>query len=584
MSPVRTIPTQASTDLPTFTILVDGEDIGGTFGVSSLMVSKSVNRIPKARLILSDGDVASGDFRISSSELFVPGKEVEIQAGYHRKEDTIFKGIITGHSIRANENKQPVLRIDLRDPAVKMTSGRNNRYFENVQDSEVIEELINAHGISADVQQTDVMHKEMVQYYTTDWDFMVSRAEVNSRLVFVDDGKITVKMPDFEQDSILNLAFGHNVIMFEAGMDARDQLNATNSRSWNYSDQEISDEESDEPELKEHGNIPARDLAGVIGPDSWLQQHGGRVENSELKAWSDSNLLKSRLSKVQGRVKITGFSDIKPGHMIELENFGDRFNGPAFVSAVNHLSTTDHGWQTEIEFGLDREWFINRYDDIIARQASGLVPPIHGLQIGVVTNIHEDPDGENRVKIRLPIIDPQNEGVWARLATIDAGDNRGVVFRPEIGDEVIVGCINDDPRDPVILGMLHSSAKPPPIDAEEDNNVKGIVTRSELKLLLNDDQKSVTIETPNGNKLTMSDQDGSVTVEDENGNKISMSSDGISLESNGDLKLKASGDIVIEGMNITESANSAYKAEGNSGAELSSGGQTVVKGSIVMIN
>jgi Rhs element Vgr protein len=584
MSPVRTIPTQASTDLPTFTILVEGEDIGGTLGITSLMVSKAVNRIPRARLILSDGDAAAGDFSISSSELFVPGKEVEILGGYHRSEDTIFKGIITGHSIKANERGQPALRIDLRDIAVKMTAGRNNRYFENVQDSEVIEELINFYGITPDVAATEVEHKEMVQYYTTDWDFMIARAEVNSQLVFVDDGTISVKKPDFEQEHVLNLAFGHNVISFEAGMDARDQFAAANSRSWNYTEQEMLEEEADEPEVSEHGNISSQDLSGVIGLDSWLQQHGGRVENTELKAWSDSKLLKSRLAKVQGRVKITGFSDIKPGHIIELENFGDRFNGPAFVSAVNHLSTTQHGWQTDIEFGMDREWFINRFDDIVARQASGLVPPIHGLQVGVVTNIHEDPDGENRIKVRLPVIDTQNEGVWARLALPDAGNGRGVVFRPEIGDEVIVGCINDDPRDPVILGMLHSSAKPAPIDAEEENNIKGIITRSELKLLFDEDQKSVTIETPNGKRWTLNDDDGSITVEDENGNKMSMTADGISLESNGDLTLKASGDIVIEGMNITESANISYKAEGNSGAELSSGGQTVVKGSIVMIN
>ena len=584
MSPVRTIPTQASTDLPTFTILVDGEDIGGTFGISSLMVNRSVNRIPKARIILSDGDVASGDFSISSSDTFVPGKEVEILGGYHNKEDTIFKGIVTGHSIKANERKQPVLLIDLRDVAVKMTSGRKNRYFEDVQDSEVIEELINVYGITPDVQATEVTHKEMVQYYTTDWDFMVVRAEMNSRLVFVDDGKISVKRPDLDQDPILNLAFGHNVISFEAGMDARDQFNTTNSRSWNYSEQEMIDEEADDPGISQNGNIPAKELADVIGLESWLQQHSGRVESPELRAWSDSHLLKSRLAKVCGRVKITGFSDIKPGHIIELENFGDRFNGPAFVSAVNHLNTTEYGWHTDIEFGMNREWFINRYDDIVARQASGLVPPIHGLQIGVVTNIHEDPDGENRVKVRLPVIDPQNEGVWARHASIDAGDGRGMVFRPEIGDEVIVGCINDDPRDPIILGMVHSSTKPAPIDAEEENNVKGIVTRSELKLLLNDDKKSVTIETPNGNRWTMSDEDGHILVQDENGNKLSMSADGITLESSGDLTLKAAGDVVVEGTNITESANASYKAEGNSGAELSSGGQTVVKGSLVSIN
>ncbi|MEX0769189.1 MAG: type VI secretion system tip protein VgrG [Balneolaceae bacterium] len=584
MSPSRVIPTQAETDLPTFTVLVEGEDIGGNFGIMGIMVSKSVNRIPKARIVLGDGDVAGGDFKISSSDVFLPGKEVEIKGGYHNIEDTVFKGIIIGHSIKARENKNSILQIDLRDPSVKMTVGRQNRYFEEVNDSEVIEELINEYGLDNEVEETTVQHREMVQYYTTDWDFMIARADVNGKLVFVDDGKIEVKKPDLGQEPILNLAYGDNVISFEAGMDARDQYSASNSHSWNYTRQEMIEEEGEDPGLNEQGNVPAGDLAEVIGLESWRQQHSGKVEDTELKAWSDSKMLKSRLAKVKGRVRITGFSDIKPGHVIQLEGFGDRFDGPAFVSSIHHHKSADEAWHTDIEFGLEQEWFINKYDDIVARQASGLVPPIHGLQIGVVTNLHEDPDGEDRIKVRMPVIDPQNEGVWARMISLDAGDGRGIVFRPEVGDEVIVGCVNDDPRDPVILGMVHSSEYPSPLPAEEENNEKGIVTRSELKLMFDDDKKSITVETPDGNKWVLSDDESVIRIEDSNGNKISLTEDGISIESAGDLSLKASGDVTIEGTNISGSATASFKADGGSGAELTSNGQTVVKGSLVSIN
>lgn len=36
-------------------------------------------------------------------------------------------------------------------------------------------------------------------------------------------------------------------------------------------------------------------------------------------------------------------------------------------------------------------------------------------------------------------------------------------FLPEVEDEVIVGFLNDDPRDPIIQGMVHSSVKAVPI-------------------------------------------------------------------------------------------------------------------------
>ena len=56
------------------------------------------------------------------------------------------------------------------------------------------------------------------------------------------------------------------------------------------------------------------------------------------------------------------------------------------------------------------------------------------------------------------------------------------------------------------------------------------------------------------------------------------------MESAGDITIKASGDVNIEGTNINVKANAQLTAEGGSGAELSSGAVTVIKGSQVQIN
>lgn len=580
----RIIPTQAETDLATFTILSDGTEIGGNIGIENIFVVKQVNKIPTASITILDGSVPQENFEISSGELFMPGKEIEIKAGYHNEEDTIFKGIITKHSIQARQGKTSVLIVDLKDVAVKMTVGRKNRYFEEVTDSDIIEQIISEYGLESDVEDTTVTHRGMVQHHVTDWDFMVSRAEVNGKLVFVDDGKITVKAPDFSAEPLLELAYGQNIFEFEAGMDARDQFAAVKTNSWDFTGQEVIEGEADEPPVTEQGNFPATDLAHVIGLETLKLQHSGKIPDDELKAWSDAQLLRSRLAKIRGKVKIIGFSDIKPGNIIELAGFGDRFNGVAFVSGISHRVSADTIWFTEIEFGLDKTWFTEIYDDISDKPAAGLVPSVSGLQIGIVTALHDDPDGEERIRVKLPIIDNENDGVWARLASVEAADSRGFVFRPEIGDEVVVGFLNDDPRDPVILGALFSSANPAPIPAEEENNEKGYVSRSEMKIVFNDDLKSITTETPNGNKIVLSEDEGSIVIEDENGNKIQMDSGGITIESAADIHIKATGDVNIEGVNINLKAQAQYKAEGSAGAEMSTSGQAVVKGSIVMIN
>ena len=367
-------------------------------------------------------------------------------------------------------------------------------------------------------------------------------------------------------------------------MDARDQFSAVMAKSWDYAKQEIVEEEATDPNLDTQGNFNIGELAGVINLESLQHQHGGTLHSPELKSWVNSRWMRSQLAKIRGRVRVEGFPEIKPGDVIQLGGLGDRFNGIAFVSGIGHYFDAKSAWYTELEIGLSPKWLTECYDDVLDKPSAGLVAAVNGLQIGKVTAIHDDPDGEDRIQVTIPIIDAGDTGIWARMASIDAGDSRGVFFRPEIDDEVVVGFLNDDPRDPVVLGTLHSSAKPAPITVAEENDEKGVITRSELKLLFDDGKNVITLETPNGNKIILSEEEGAIMMEDENRNKVTMNADGISLESAKDIILKATGDIVIEGINIEQKASASFKAEGSAGMEINSTATTVVKGSLVQIN
>jgi uncharacterized protein involved in type VI secretion and phage assembly len=125
------------------------------------------------------------------------------------------------------------------------------------------------------------------------------------------------------------------------------------------------------------------------------------------------------------------------------------------------------------------------------------------------------------------------------VASLDAGKERGAFFRPEIHDEVIVGFINDDPRDAVVLGMLHSSNKPAPITAKDVNHEKGFTTRSKMHISFNDDTKTIKIDTPAGNSITLDEQGTKIEVVDQNKNKLVMNSSGISMESPMKIDIKA---------------------------------------------
>jgi uncharacterized protein involved in type VI secretion and phage assembly len=282
-------------------------------------------------------------------------------------------------------------------------------------------------------------------------------------------------------------------------------------------------------------------------------------------------------------VTCKGKLEAVPAATLQLAGFGNHYNGQYFIAGVRN-ELRNNLWETTIQFGWWPELFTSMYE-VNQPPASGLLPAVNGLQIGVVTKLENDPDSEFRIQVRLPLVDNQADGIWARIALLDAGNNRGSFFMPYVGDEVIVGFINDDPRDAVILGMLNSSKNAAPFTPADKNYEKGFVTKSQLKITFDEDKKVILLQTPAGKSVTIDDNDQkNIMIKDENNNSIEMSSSGITITSAKDLQLKASGDIKLQGVNVETQASGNFKAQGSGGATVQSSGSTTIKGSIVNIN
>lgn len=590
MSPSLAVENESIHGVVTFDLLIEGTAVPETVQVLSIAVVKEVNRVPSARIVIRDGDAATGEFATSNADEFVPGKKVEIKLGRDRQHATVFKGVILKQNVRLYEDGSANLIVECKDEAVKMTIGRRNHYYTESSDSEVIEEIIGRNsGLDKDVEATTLKHKELVQFHCTDWDFMLSRAEVIGKVVLVDDGKVQVKTPATSGQPEGIARYGDNLLEFDAEIDAPTQWKSVQARGWDYANQTLFEQTVTSAPVTEAGNLSGATLAEVINLDQLQLRHTGQVLEAELKQWADATMLKSRLAKLRGRARFFGSTAIKPGQLLDIQNIGDRFNGPVYVSGIRH-DVSEGDWDTNVQFGLNPAWF-HRTPEILDVSAAGLLPAVRGLQIGKVVQLQEDPDGEHRILVRLPIVNDSAQGVWARVASLDAGQNRGAFFRPEIDDEVVVGFLNDDPRDPVVLGMLNSSAKPAPIEAQDDNHEKGFVTRSEMKVHFHDETKTITISTPAGNSIVLDEDSTSIVITDQNDNTVTMDPDGITVDSPGDITItaggkidiKATGEMNLEAAKITATAQGAFEASGAT-AKLAGQGMTEVTGSLVKIN
>lgn len=495
----------------------------------------------------------------------------------------IFSGIVVKHSIKIKQNMGSTLSVECKNKACRLTADRTNRYFYEQSDSDIIEQLLNSAQVAnIEVESSNIVHQEIVQYNATDWDFCLLRAQVSGNLIILNAEKSEIKPAKLSSDIICELEFGATILEADLCIDGRNQYKAIKSYSWNQASQEVVEKEANEPNFASPGNLNAETLSSTVNL-SFLQQKHPTISEDEAQQWADSSWLYSHINRVSGVIKCQGMSAVKAGDTVKLVGLGERFNGEAFVTGIRHDFGLKNGWNTHLQFG-GVEWLNTNKQAVDQPNAAGLIPGINGLQIGVVVS-NDDPDGEGRVQVKMPMVDAQDSGTWARLATLDAGEERGFYFYPEVDDEVVLGFFANDPRQAVVLGMLHSSVKTTPITPNDDNHEKGYVSREEMKMTFDDENIDMTFSTPAGNTIKLTEQDSGIVIEDQNGSVVKLVDGDITIESAGNLTLKASQDIKVEaGGSVEISANGEAKLSGSSGCSVDSAGITEIKGSLVKLN
>lgn len=581
-----------------FSITCDGEPLPDIVQVVSIETNHSTNRIPSAVITVIDGDMPNAAFPVADQGIFKPGTKVVISAGYDLTVKPIYSGVVVRHSVRISGDNQARLIIECRDPALAMTVGRKNANYVDQSDDQIIAALIGAHaGLSAAVDSTGVSYKELVQYYVSDWDYMMARAEANGLLVTVDGGKVTVAAPA-SGAAVLKVTYGMDMMEFQAELDARWQLASVTATSWDLASLAVLEKSAKPLALTGQGDLDSAALAKVLGAGEYGLQTAAPLDSAALGAWTRARQTKAALARIRGRVRFQGCALAKPAVLITLAGVGKHFNGDVIASNVVHR-LEEGNWTTEVEFGMPSYWFADEHQ-LHAPEAAGLTAGIAGLHIGLVMKLDADPEGQYKVQVSVPLMKAATAGVWARLSTYYGSAGFGAFVVPEVGDEVILGFFNNDPSCPVILGSLYSSKHVPPYELTADNNIKALVTRSKLRMIYDDEKKVITFITPGNNKVVISDDAKSILLQDQNSNKVELSPSGILLDSPKDITIKAAGkvaisavqnveaaaqmDVKVSGLNINHNANVGFVAKGAATAELSAAGQTTVKGALVMIN
>ncbi|HII02545.1 TPA: phage tail protein [Methanosarcinaceae archaeon] len=198
-------------------------------------------------------------------------------------------------------------------------------------------------------------------------------------------------------------------------------------------------------------------------------------------------------------------------------------------------------------------------------------PRIFGVVVALVTD-NKDEEEQGRVKIKFPWMGDEAGEAWARLATLMGGKDRGMVFYPEVDDEVLVVFEQGNINYPYVIGALwNGKDKPPEKNSDGKNNIKMIKSRSGHTIIIDDKEGKEKIEIIDKSKK----------------NKICIDSSKkkISMECEGDIELSAAkGKVSIKAKEIEIKSSSSAKIEASAGMDLKASGIMKIKGSMVNIN
>lgn len=208
--------------------------------------------------------------------------------------------------------------------------------------------------------------------------------------------------------------------------------------------------------------------------------------------------------------------------------------------------------------------------------------PVAENQLATVVN-NNDPGGMGRVKVQMLWQEKNRESTeWIHVMMPDAGGtgevstNRGHVFLPEVGDQVLVGFRYNDPNQPFVMGSVFNGKNG--TGGGQDNNIKSIKTKSGHTIELNDtpDKESISIKDKSGNEIKYDTSKKSLFISSSENIELMAKNIKITAEENIELISKKKMELACEkDINILAKQGLALQSAKNTTIKSKSGGITI---------
>jgi uncharacterized protein involved in type VI secretion and phage assembly len=502
------------TSAVTITVLLDGKTVPDSHLIS-VNIKKRANKIARAELLYSN-NVSVVDGHNDDIKQIQAGMSLTLKARYEdgtSKEYTLFKGIVIQQRLKVS-TAGGFTSIVAKDSAFRMTQGRRTQVHLDVTDTDVVKKIAGQYtGISVKLlNQSAVKYPQQVQYQCSDWQFICERCSANSLLLWNDKGVITISKPTWNKASTNNLLqLGiSDLIRCDLSYNAQYAVPKVSVQSFNSDKQRPTLASAAKQKVVNQGNKNLFQTGSALKIPEKNIQRGSHAHVDENQALADAQYQSNVLNMSTGKITLIGDGKYQMGTYIKLKGFSKDFDGVALITGIQH--TFDHkGWSTTLQFGLHNA--IASTSTTHGGKNEAMIPPVPGLQLAVVTEIYGGIKQQYQVQVALAGRN-KSEKMWARMSHPQAGKGHGLFLLPEVGDEVVLGFIDNDPRQPVIMGSLYSKANRAPATyptKKQTGVTRGYVSKAGLALIFDDKQGGISLAN-SGNSIELNGEEKSQTL------------------------------------------------------------------------
>lgn len=479
------------------------------------------------------------------------------------------------------------------DRSHRLTRGRRVRAFQQMTVADVATRVARDAGLKVGrIDPTATVHPQISQGNESDWDFLRRLAADVGAEVAVVDGALEFRRPTeagrapgtsseaTREPMVLEL--GRNVTRLRAVITSGEQVPQVQVRGWDFTAKRaVVGAARAVTTSAEVGARPA-ELAGTFAAPTLVATDPPYLTQGEVDdaAKALAEQVAGGLAELEGVMR--GNPLVRSGTAVTLVGAGKPFDGKYTVTASHHRFDPDTGYTTRVTVSGGQDRSLRGLVHGRGETASAT-----GVAIGQVCD-NRDPEGMGRVRVTFPWLSDDYASGWARTVQPGAGDGRGAMILPEVGDEVLVAFAHGSFGHPYILGGLYNGVdRPAPgeiplVDANSGSvNRRGFVSRTGHRFEMREEAGG-----PRGVRLRTGD--GALTLDlDEQQTAVTVHSDGtVTVAAKRGVTVDAgSGTLTLTGQDVAISARSGVTLDGGTGdVAVSTATGVTVAGATVSVN